>query len=129
MFASGSWRNLRRCDSVSLSDPIVYLLHIRDCCEELALCRSLRDEGTIPDSILFNAVCRNLEIVGEATRKVSPDFRAAHPEIPWREMNDLRNVLIHNYEGADKDLVWAIVERDIPPLLSAVRSALETQGS
>jgi uncharacterized protein with HEPN domain len=69
-------------------------------------------------------VCRNLEILGEASRKIGPEFRAAHPEIPWREMNDLRNVLIHNYEGADVDLVWGIVDRDVPKLLAAIGSIL-----
>ena len=78
-------------------DPQVYLLHIRDRCEELTQCRSLRQQGNVPDSILFNAVCRNLEIIGEASRKISPEFRAANPEVPWREM------------------------RDIPPLLAVVR--------
>jgi uncharacterized protein with HEPN domain len=106
-------------------DPQVYLLHIRDRCEELIQCRSLREQGTIPVSILFNAVCRNLEIIGEASRKIGPEFRAANAEVPWREMNALRNVLIHNYEGADPELVWAIVERDIPPLLEAVRRLLD----
>jgi uncharacterized protein with HEPN domain len=56
----------------------------------------------------------NLEILGEASRKIGPDFRAAHPQIPWREMSDLRNVLIHNYEGADAEMVWAIAGREIP---------------
>jgi uncharacterized protein with HEPN domain len=102
-------------------DARVYLLHIRDCCEELIQCRTLRQQGIVPVSILFSAVCRNLEIVGEASRKIGAEFRAANPEIPWREMNGLRNVLIHNYEGADADLVWGIVERDVPPLLAAVR--------
>ena len=69
-----------------------------------------------------------MEIVGEASRKISPDFRVQHAGIPWREMNDLRNVLIHNYEGADTKLVWAVVERDIPVLLSAVRRLLEAEG-
>ena len=85
---------------------------VRDC---HARYRELREQGIVPPSSLFSAVCRNLEIIGEASRKVPPDFRAANPEVPWREMNDLRNVLIHNYEGADPDLVWAIVDRDIPP--------------
>jgi len=102
-------------------DPQVYLLHIRDRCEELIQCRSLRHRGTVPGSILFNAVCRNPEIIGEASRKIGPDFRAANPDVPWREMNALRNLLIHNYEGADPELVWAIVDRDIPALLEAVR--------
>jgi len=104
------------------------LLHIRDCCEELVQCANLRQRESVPASILFNAVCRNLEIIGEASRKVGADFRAAHPAIPWREMNDLRNVLIHQYEGADPGLVWAIVERDIPPLRAAVRGLLAAQG-
>ena len=107
----------------------VYLLHIRDCCEQLAECRTLRERADVPSSILLNAACRNLEIIGEASRKVGLEFRAAHPGIPWREMNDLRNVLIHNYEGADEDLIWAIVEREIPALLLAVRRILEEGSS
>lgn len=103
----------------------VYLLHIRDCCEQLAECRTLRERGGVPPPILLNAACRNLEIIGEASRKIGPEFRASHPGIPWREMNDLRNVLIHNYEGADEDLIWAIVDREIPALLLAVRRILE----
>ncbi len=102
-------------------DPQVYLLHIRDCCEELIECGSLRERGGVPVSILFNAVCRNLEIIGEASKKIGPEFRETNPHLPWREMSSLRNVLIHNYEGADPDLVWGIVQRDIPPLLEAVR--------
>jgi uncharacterized protein with HEPN domain len=113
---------------MSSSDPRIYLLRIRDCCEELVQCPGLREQESVPVSILFNAVCRNLEIIGEASRKVGADFRAAHPTIPWREMNDLRNVLIHQYEGADPDLVWAIVERDVPPLLAAVRDLLPLEG-
>ncbi len=87
-------------------------------------CASLRDEGATPIHILLDAACRNLEILGEASRKVGPEFRASHPEIPWREMNDVRNVLIHNYEGADADMVWAIIDREIPQVLAAVRRLL-----
>ena len=108
-------------------DPHVYLLHIRDSCEELIQCRGLREQGNVPASILFNAVCRNLEIIGEAARKIAPEFRDASPQVPWRQMNALRNVLIHNYEGADPRLVWGIVERDIPSLLAAVDRLLREQ--
>jgi len=95
------------------SDPRIYLLHIRDCCEELVQCFGLREQGSVPVSILFNAVCRNLEILGEASRKAGAGFREAHPDIPWREMNDLRNVLFHQYEGTDP--VWELLT---PPKLS-----------
>ena len=114
---------------MSARDPRIYLLHIRDCCEELIQCRRLSREGNVPASILFNAVCRNLEIMGEASRKVGPEFRAANPGLPWREMNDLRNVLIHDYEGADPDLVWGIVDRDVPRLLEAVRPLTQDSHS
>ena len=106
---------------MSSANPEVYLLHIRDCCEELLQCRGLREQGNVPASILLSAVCRNLEIIGEASRKIGAEFRAANPGVPWREMNALRNVLIHNYEGADPELVWGIVEREIPSLLEVVR--------
>lgn len=101
-------------------NPRVYLLHIRDCCQRILECAALRDQGTVPAHILLDAVCRNLEILGEASRKIGQDFRDAHPSIPWREMNDLRNVLIHNYEGADPVMVWGIASREIPQVLSAV---------
>jgi uncharacterized protein with HEPN domain len=105
-------------------DPRVYLLHIRDCCLELRECLRLREAGSIPMSILLSAASRNLEIIGEASHKIGDEFRAAHPEIPWREMTGLRNVLIHNYDGADPDMVWAITETDVPALLDAVSRLL-----
>lgn len=87
----------------------------------------LRDRGDTPAYILLDAACRNLEIIGEASRKIGPEFRAAHPRIPWREMNDLRNVLIHNYEGADSGMVWGIVDREIPQVLAAVIDLLAAE--
>jgi len=110
-------------------DPQVYLLHIRDCCEELIQCRGLREQGGAPVSILFNAVCRNLEIFGEASRKIGPEFRAANPEVPWREMNALRNVLIHNYEGADPELVWGIVDLDTTTLSGSAPAGRSREGT
>lgn len=96
----------------------VYLLHMRDCCDRLIESAALRDDEKAPAHVLLDAVCRNLEVMGEASRKLGPEFRASHPEIPWREMNDLRNVLIHNYDAVDPDLVWAIVDREIPEVLA-----------
>jgi uncharacterized protein with HEPN domain len=64
-------------------------------------------------------------VIGEASKKIGSHFRTSHPAAPWREMSDLRNVLIHNYEGADEEMVWAIVQRDIPPLLVEIRRILE----
>jgi uncharacterized protein with HEPN domain len=104
--------------------PLGYLRHMRDACERLIECASLRDTGTTPGYILLDAVCRNLEILGEASRKVGAQFRADHPEIPWRQMNDLRNVLIHNYDVAEAELIWGVVEREIPRVLTELSNLL-----
>ena len=106
-------------------DSAAYLQHIRDCCLQAAKCGELRGQCAVPDSLLLDAVCRNLEVIGEAAGKIDAEFRAAHPEIPWRQMISARNILIHNYDGVDPEIVWAIVERDVPPLLSAVIRLLE----
>ena len=71
-----------------------------------------------------DAVIRNLEIIGEAIRNVPLDFQSTHPEIPWREASALRNVLIHEYFGIDLKVVWAVVEKDLPPLKASVLRAV-----
>ncbi len=82
------------------------------------------ETAEIPDSIIFDAVCRNIEIIGEAAGKVDPGFRERHAEIPWRKMIAARNILIHNYEGVDPDIVWAIVRTEIPDLLERINQLL-----
>lgn len=105
---------------MSEKHPSSYLQHMRDCCQQIAVCGELRAGGSIPESVIFDAVCRNLEVIGEAAGKLPPEFRAAHPEIPWRQMISARNILIHNYDGIETAIVWAIVDRDIPALLRAI---------
>jgi len=105
-------------------DPRLYLIHIRDCCE-----RILDYTGGIESTwsnvpVVHDAVCRNLEIIGEAARRFADPFRAAHPEIPWRAMTDVRNILIHAYDRVAAEILTEIVRRDIPPLLVSVNQLL-----
>ena len=74
--------------------------------------------------MVLDAVCRNLEILGEAAAKLDSAFRQAHPEIPWRSIIDTRNILIHAYDQVKPPVLCGIVERDIPDLLVAVRRLL-----
>lgn len=71
-----------------------------------------------------DAVIRRLEIIGEAARSVSDDFRQSHPEVPWREVADLRNVLIHEYSGIDIKRIWKIVIQDLPILKKQIEGIL-----
>lgn len=70
------------------------------------------------DKKLQSAVERQLEIIGEAARRVSVDFQKSHPEIPWRNMIGLRNLLIHEYGEVKADRVWFIVTNDLRDLVS-----------
>ena len=67
-------------------------------------------------------VIHNLEIVGEAARGVSDEIRRRRPEVPWRAVVAMRNVLAHGYFGIDVERVWATVEKDLPKLKEQMRS-------
>jgi uncharacterized protein with HEPN domain len=63
-----------------------------------------------------DAVLRKLEIIGEAVKHLSAELRAENNDIPWRQIAGMRDMLIHDYFGVDLELVWNVVERDLPAL-------------
>jgi uncharacterized protein with HEPN domain len=70
------------------------------------------------------AVIRWIEIIGEAARGVTTELREAHPEVPWRRMVAMRNVLVHGYFDIDVDLVWSVAQNDLPRLEAQIRAIL-----
>jgi uncharacterized protein with HEPN domain len=70
------------------------------------------------DEVAQLALARLLEIVGEAAGRVSPEYRASHPRLPWAEMAGLRNRLAHAYFDVDLDVLVDIVAKDLPPLIA-----------
>jgi uncharacterized protein with HEPN domain len=65
-------------------------------------------------------VFRRLEIIGEAAKNLPEEFRKSHPEIEWKKMAGLRDVLIHSYFGIDLELAWKVIEKDIPDLKNKI---------
>ncbi|HLC91333.1 MAG TPA: DUF86 domain-containing protein [Candidatus Nanoarchaeia archaeon] len=63
-----------------------------------------------------DAVIRNIEIIGEAAKNVSPQFQKSHPELPWKEMIRTRDKLIHGYFGVDLEIVWDVITHELPAL-------------
>lgn len=76
----------------------------------------------IDDSMLFFAVVKNIEIVGEAAYKLTAEFKESHPETPWRQIIGMRHVLVHGYYQVAHDEVFNIYEDDLPVLLKQLMS-------
>jgi uncharacterized protein with HEPN domain len=65
----------------------------------------------------YEAVNRKFEIIGEAARRLSPEARKIFPEIPWNLITAMRNIIVHDYDDVDLDVVWNTAQRDLPPLI------------
>jgi uncharacterized protein with HEPN domain len=77
------------------------------------------------DRKTIDAVIRNFEIIGEASNKLPEEFRKKYPEIPWRSIIGLRNVLIHDYLGVDIKAVWGNLKQELPQLKEQMKAILE----
>jgi uncharacterized protein with HEPN domain len=78
----------------------------------------------IKNEMVFDAVVRNLEIIGEASRNIPANIRQAHPDIPWELMYGMRNVLIHQYFGVDIQVVWHTAKTHLPPVQKKLEQIL-----
>ncbi|MBW2618036.1 MAG: DUF86 domain-containing protein [Deltaproteobacteria bacterium] len=105
-------------------DPRVYLAHILERIERIEQYTVGGRGSFLADLQVQDAVIRNLEVIGEATKRVGLDFREANPEIPWRGMAALRDVLIHDYDEVAMAEVWSVIERELPPLKKALTASL-----
>jgi uncharacterized protein with HEPN domain len=86
-------------------------------------------ESFLEDEKTFDAVLRNLEVIGEAAKNLPPEARQLASEIEWRKIAGFRDFLAHAYFGVDPDIVWSVVQDKIPELLAALRSVdLDKEG-
>lgn len=75
--------------------------------------------------LVLNAVVRGIEVISEASRHIPEELRSQHPNIPWRKIAAIGNVLRHEYDRIDPDIVWSVVVSDLQPLRSAVEAVAE----
>lgn len=73
-----------------------------------------------------HAVERNIEIIGEAAKRLSPELKARHPGIAWRRVAGMRDVLIHDYPGVEAEIVWGVVANHLPELKQAMQRERES---
>jgi uncharacterized protein with HEPN domain len=85
--------------------------------EAIAFVKGRQRDSLDRDRMLVLALTRLLEVIGEAARGLSTEFRAAHPEVPWPKIAGMRDRLIHGYFDVNLDIVWETVTKDLPPLV------------
>jgi uncharacterized protein with HEPN domain len=103
-----------------VKDDRFYLLHIRDAAARIVRYTYGGRAQFDADSLVQDGVIRNLEVIGEAVKRLSAPLKDAHPAVPWKRVGGMRDILIHHYFGVQLDTVWEVVETHLPALAHEV---------
>lgn len=107
-----------------------YLSDIREAIQRIAVYTAGLDyEQFMQDSKTQDAVVRNLEIIGEATKNLSSRLRRVYAQIPWKDLAGMRDKMIHHYFGINYEIVWTIAKEELPDLLSQIQDILTNGGN
>ena len=107
-----------------MKDDLLYVGHIRDAVEHIFEYTKPGKDHFFGDTQCQDAVMMNFGIIGEATKKMSSERKDRYPEIPWKKIAGLRDVVIHDYAGMDWRTVWNIIESDLPALHATIKKML-----
>ncbi len=110
-------------------DDSVYLRHIFDALSRIQeYTKGMVFDKFSSASVYHDAVIRQIQIVGEASKRLSPEFKSGHPQVPWKDISGMRDKLVHDYMGVDLKAVWKTVQEDVPELKKEISRILEKQG-
>jgi uncharacterized protein with HEPN domain len=103
--------------------PEQRITDIIECCEKiLRFTSGMNQEQLVEQELVMDAVLRNIEVIGEATKNLPDDVRARMPGIEWKKIAGMRDWISHVYYRVDDDIVWAAVETKVPELLQTLRA-------
>ena len=109
-------------------DPLLFLEDIEKGCDKVVRYTEGRSKDQVfGEDVRADAILLNLHIIGEAVKKLPNDLRERYPDVAWREIAGLRDVIAHAYFALDADILWDAVERDVPALLDSVRRIIRTE--
>ena len=110
-----------------MKEDAVYVRHIQECIGRIEEYTEAGRSAFMASTLIQDGVIRNLQTLGQSALKLSDALKAAHPEVDWKSIGGLRNVLVHDYLGVNVARIWEIVERDLPDLkakVAAIQGAL-----
>ena len=81
------------------------------------------------NKLLIDATVRRLEIIGEAVKNIPESFRSKYPDVEWRKIAGLRDIIIHSYFGIDFEVIWGIIKKDVPVLKKQIKEILEKENA
>lgn len=108
-----------------MKDERLYLSNIQECIERIEEYTKGGKEEFMQTKMIQDAVIRNFEIIGEATKRLSPELRSKYSDVPWQQMAGLRDVLIHDYLKVNLNLVWQIIEQNLSDLKRQVAATIQ----
>lgn len=109
-------------------DDSVYLKHMLDAISKIEeYTQGIKYEGFLDNHLIQDGAIRQIEIIGEATKRLSTEIGERHHEIPWKDIAGMRDKLLHDYLGVDLDAIWETVEKDIPALKKRLRDVIEKE--
>ena len=107
-------------------DDLIFIEHILDSINKIEkYVNEISVEEFVDNELIQNGVIRNFEIIGESTKHLSADFRDKQPEVPWKKISGMRDILIHDYLGIDIYSVWDTIEKDLPELKEQLNSIIQ----
>jgi len=111
---------------MSVHDDFVYLCHMRDACSKVQeYVAGFTWDKFANDGRTQDAVIRQLEVLGEASSRVSQNYKELHAVLPWREVKAFRNVVAHQYDRIMPDVVWKVTQKDVPEIMNHLESLIE----
>jgi uncharacterized protein with HEPN domain len=108
-----------------MRDDRLYLSNIKECIERIQSYTFDGKETFLQTIIIQDAVIRNFEIIGEATKRLSTELKAAYQDVPWQQVAGFRDVLIHDYLKVNLNRVWGVIEQNLPELKAIVEAILQ----
>jgi len=110
-------------------DELVYVGHMLDKAKEaLALAHGKSRQDYDNDTALRLALTHLIQVIGEAARRVSSQFRERHPDIPWDAIAGMRNKIVHDYMDVDEDIVWDSVTQELQPLIEDLKKIVPPEN-